>query len=267
MKKPVIAIVGLTCCEGCRVAITDLGARILDLAQKVVIGDFSFIKEHPTEEQFDIAFIEGTPFLNVEHIVYLKKLRDRTKFLVAIGACACQGGIQKIKNYRDKIEVAKYVYGGTPWSQGQSPDNIENLDIKPISGYVKVDLEIPGCPINKEEFLVLVQKLLAGWTHIKIPQRPVCYECQIRQNPCLLQEGKPCMGPIMLGGCNAPCPSSGWACDGCRGPISEVHTGENLRKILQSQGLDENSINMILERYGERDQLEDIEIKQKKIKK
>jgi len=239
LRKPSIAIVSLTCCEGCQVSVLDLGARFLELAAKVEIGNFSFFEEEPSAQFYDIVFVEGAP-ITEENMTRLKDLRERSKVLVALGACAALGGIAEIKNYQDKNERLRYVY--------KNVDGINNPDIKPLSHYVKVDLEIPGCPINKEEFLKITKNLIAG-TPPNIPQRPICYECQIRQNPCLLQEGLPCLGPVMLGGCNAPCPSSGYPCDGCRGPLKNVNP-DKLSQQLQKQDYSQEEIDMILERFG-----------------
>src|SRR4030042_6623110 len=245
MFKTQIALSSLTCCEGCQVAILDLGEKFLDLAGQVKIGDFAFLEEHPKKQNYDIAFIEGAP-ITAENKQRLLDFRKRSKILVALGACACLGGVAEIKDYQDKEERMRYVY--------KNFDSIDNPDIKPLRDYVKVDLEIPGCPINKEEFLLIVKQILAGrtpgtLTAPKIPQRPVCYECQIKQNKCLLQEGLPCLGPIMLGGCGAPCPSSAYPCDGCRGPLKSVNP-DNLNKQLMKQGYSQREIDMILQRFG-----------------
>jgi coenzyme F420-reducing hydrogenase gamma subunit len=243
-KKSTIAIVSLTCCEGCQVAILDLGARFLELAEKVTIGNFAFLEEEPSTQYYDIVFIEGSP-ITEENIARLKDLRQRSKYLVALGACAALGGIAEIKNYQDKHERLRYVY--------QNFEGINNPDIKPLSHYVAVDLEIPGCPINKEEFLQITKELLAG-VPVKLPQRPVCFECQIKQNYCLLQKGEPCLGPIMLGGCGAVCPSNGYPCDGCRGPLKGVDP-QNLNQQLVNQGFTEEEVRLILQRFGVEDNL------------
>lgn len=256
-KKPVIAIVSLTCCEGCQVAILDLGEKFLNLTEKITIGDFIMLEENEEIKNYDIVFVEGAP-ITEENIARLKDLRSRSKFLAALGACAALGGIAEIKNYQDKFERLRYVY--------KNFESINNPDIKPLSHYVKVDLEIPGCPINKDEFLAVIKQLLFVFTvtppdrleialsAIKIPQRPVCYECQLKENECLLQKGLPCLGPVMLGGCGAPCPSSFYPCDGCRGPMKETKT-ENLNKQLARQGYSEQEIKLILQRFGVEDRI------------
>ncbi|PIW75249.1 MAG: hypothetical protein CO002_03080 [Candidatus Portnoybacteria bacterium CG_4_8_14_3_um_filter_44_10] len=247
MKKPTICITSLTCCEGCQIAILDLGERFLGLAGKIKIGDFAFLEERPESETFDIAFVEGAP-ITEKNKERLLDLRKRSKVLVALGACACLGGIAEIKDYQDKNERVRYVY--------KNIESIENPDIIPLRDLVKVDLEIPGCPINKEEFLDIVKKLIMVVSQgllmeqmPKLAQRPVCYDCQLKRNVCLLQEGLPCLGSMMLGGCGAPCPSSGYPCDGCRGPLKNVNP-DNLNRQLIKQGYSQQEIDMILQRFG-----------------
>src|SRR4030042_2777963 len=171
-KKPSIAIVSLTCCEGCQVAILDLGERLLELTEKIKIGDFALIEDRAEPENYDVVFVEGTPITS-QNVARVKDLRARTKLLVTIGACACLGGIAELKNYQNKEQRLRYVY--------KNFEGITNPDIRPVRYYVKVDLEIPGCPINKEEFLWAAKELIAGVIP-KIPQRPVCYECQLKRN-------------------------------------------------------------------------------------
>jgi len=243
-KKPTIAIVSLTCCEGCQVAILDLGERFLALSEKITIGDFIMLEEKSEPAVYDVVFVEGAP-ITKENILRLKDLRKRSKFLVALGACAALGGIAEIKNYQDKNERLRYVY--------KNFEGINNPDIVPLSYHVKVDFEIPGCPINKEEFFAVVKLLIAGIMP-KIPQRPVCYECQVKQNKCLLQAGLPCLGPVILGGCGAPCPSSAYPCDGCRGPLKNINP-DKLNKQLMAQGYSQHEIDLITQRFGFEDRI------------
>jgi len=239
-KKPNIAIISLTCCEGCQVAILDLGERFFELTKKVKIGDFAMVEDLPETETYDIVFVEGTPITS-ENIERLKRIRQKSNYLVTIGACACLGGIAELKNYQDKAERLRYVY--------KNIEGIENPDIKPVKHYVKVDFEIPGCPINKEEFFEVTKKLVAGILP-ELPQRPVCYECQLKQNECLLQKGEPCLGPVILGGCGAPCPSSKYPCDGCRGPLKSSAVNNFNNALRQLYGFSQQEIDLIMQRFG-----------------
>ena len=238
-KKLKVAILAITDCEGCLVQIFNLGERFLNLLLKIELADFKLFEDLPEPPEYDIAIVEGCP-ITKKDLERLKETRKKSKILIALGACACLGGIAKIKNYKDKNTVVNYVY--------QKPQDIDNPDIKPLKEYVKVDLEIPGCPMNNEEFLRIIEDFIVGKTPT-IPKRPVCYECPLKNNGCLLNKGKICLGPITLAGCNAPCPQSGFLCDGCRGPLKEK-IGLDILKLRLKEKYNEKEAISILERFG-----------------
>lgn len=246
-KKPAISILSLTCCEGCQVAIFDLGERFLEFLTKVDIGDFRLIEGLPDVDKYDIAIVEGTP-ITKENKRRLKEVRKKSKILIAIGACACLGGVQEIKDYRgDKKQLIRQIY---PNIRG-----IDNPNIKSVKEIVKVDLEIPGCPINKEEFFRLINHILEKKEIPKIPQNPVCEECIRKNNKCLLLLGKPCLGAITLAGCGAPCPASDFPCDGCRGPRERINLDAMKKALRIKAHLKDDEIEMILEKFGGKNEL------------
>lgn len=245
-EKPKVSIISLTCCEGCQFAIFDLGPRLLDLLEQVEVADFPLIEDMPEPAHYDIVFVEGA-VIAPDDETRLKQARKKSDVLVAIGSCACLGGIAEIKNYQDKEERLRYVY--------KNIEGIHNENVQSLKEVVTVDYQIPGCPMNSEEFLRMATELTVGKIP-KIPQRPVCYECQLQGNDCLLQKGLPCLGPIILGGCQAPCPSADYPCDGCRGPRFNLTVSalNNLQKLL-SQKMSQQEIAMIFERFGIRNEL------------
>jgi len=245
-QKPVLAILSLTCCEGCQVAIFDLGERFLDFLTKVNIGDFQLAEELPDVDKYDIAIIEGTA-ITKEQKRRLKIVREKSKIVVAIGACALLGGPQEIKDYKgDKNQIIRQIY---PNIRG-----IDNPNIKSVKEMIKVDYEIPGCPINKDEFFDIINKIIDG-KNPKIKQEPVCEECPRKGKNCLLLIGKPCLGAITLAGCKAPCPKSDFPCDGCRGPRQGINL-EAMKKALKIKArLDDDQIEMILQRFGKRNEI------------
>jgi len=246
-KKPVIAILSLTCCEGCQVSIFDLGERFLEFLTKVNIGDFRLIEGLPDVKKYDIAIVEGTA-ITKEQKKRLKIVRKKSKILIAIGACACVGGPQEIKDYRgNKNKLIRQIY---PNIRG-----IDNPKIKSVKEMVKVDLEIPGCPINKEEFFKLINELLETNKIPQIPQKPVCEECVRKNKNCLLLLGKPCLGAISLAGCGAPCPASNFPCDGCRGPRKGINLEAMKKSLMVKVRLSEKEINFILERFGQKNEI------------
>ncbi|MFA5133364.1 MAG: NADH:ubiquinone oxidoreductase [Patescibacteria group bacterium] len=248
--KPKIGIFSLSCCEGCENAISEYPREFLKLANKAEIVEFRLLEDAPIKfENWDVAFIEGSA-ITAANLEMLKKIRKYAKILVTLGNCAEFGGIHKIKNYRGKEKLAKAVY--------KNYKEIDNFEIEDIKNLVRVDYNVPGCPVNPEEFLRIAFDLISG----KIPriqERAVCYECQRRGFPCLLQKGEPCLGPITLGGCNAVCLESRMPCEGCRG-FYEGANFKSLFKLIDKQ-VGKKRREEILEIFGIKDRLE------KKIKK
>jgi len=251
--RPKIAIVSLTSCEGCQFALLDLGEKFIELMNKVEMVDFRLLEdEEDAGEKLDIGFVEGNP-MTAANKKTLKELRKRSKLLVVVGNCAAMGGIPEIKNYRKEKQTAKHVYR---YIQG-----IENEPIQEVDNFVKVDFTFPGCPITAEEFLayfpMLLESAATGKTLPEIADKPVCVECKKKGNRCLLLDKKPCFGPMILGGCDAVCPSSKMMCQGCRGlrPTGNVKA---MRATLKNMMSDEEFENTT-EIYGLRDDIEERE--------
>ena len=250
IQKPKIAIVSLTSCEGCQFALIDLGTRFLDLVSQVEVVDFRLIEDEEDPGcDLDIAIVEGIPATKA-NIKTLKNLRKRAKLLCTLGNCAAMGGIPEIRNYQEGANTIKHVYR---YIQG-----IENLPVKEVNNFVKVDFAFRGCPVNAEEFVSYFPLLLAG-TIPNIPDNPVCVECKKRGNTCLLLEKKPCFGPMILGGCDAVCPTARMGCQGCRGlrPSANVKA---MKKTLSTMITPEEFENAT-EIFGLRDDVEDWEQK------
>lgn len=242
IKKPKVAIVGLTCCEGCEFAILDLHNRFLELAARLDVKEFRMIKEDPEiTGPYDICFIEGSAVTQA-NFEKLKKLRQVSKTLIVLGNCAHTGGIHRMKNWVGRYKAMEGVY--------KKFKGIANPPVYPISEIVKVDFTIPTCPINAEEFLKITCQLLEG-KKPAIRQNPVCYECQINGYECLLQKGEICCGPVTLGGCNAICLESKQACWGCRGLMEEPDVEKFVERLLQEHSVEE--IDRVLEVFGVKD--------------
>jgi len=245
MPRLKTAIISLTCCEGCQLSILDLGEKLLDIVEKLDLRYFRLASDTKKfSGQYDLAIVEGCP-ITKDNYKKLKQIRKDSKILIALGSCAHLGGVAEIKNYGDKNEKIRYVY--------KNIEGIDNPDIKAVGEVVKVDGFIPGCPINNKEFFRFVMEFAKGKTY-RLAQRPVCYECQIKENSCLLQEGKPCFGPVSLGGCDAVCPSAGFICEACRGPIGEADV-EKLRNVMGKK-MSWKDLMKITEIYGGKNEFE-----------
>jgi len=247
-KKPSIAIVSLTSCEGCQFAILDLHQKFLELTKYLDIQDFRLIEDSERKAHYDICFIEGNPVTSDNENI-LKLLRKISDVVVVLGNCAELGGVWEQKNYHDKNKIHKKVYKSAAAS-------LENRDVIEVPKAIKVDFIIPGCPINAQNFLALVYSVL-NKTNWALKQNPVCYECQINKNPCLLQAGKICLGPLAIGGCNAVCLNSSQECWACRGILNQADEKiKNLIKILNNHGWSHQDILEKMEFFGARDRIE-----------
>ncbi|MFQ5900637.1 MAG: NADH:ubiquinone oxidoreductase [Thermodesulfobacteriota bacterium] len=229
--KPKIGIFSFTSCEGCQLQILNLEQEFVDLCQYIEIVNF---REAMTEkgDDYEIAFIEGS-ITRTSEIEMLKNIRENAKVLVALGACSDLGGVNVLKNLHEQKSWLPSVYG----RKDIFPDTIPTKRTKDV---VSVDLVIPGCPIDKEEFLRVVKSLLIG-IEPRLPNYPVCVECRSKGNVCLFEKKGWCLGPITRAGCKAICPTYRDSCVGCRGLVDEPNI-ESLTTILRDSGLSDMDI-------------------------
>ena len=221
MKKPKIAIYGFTGCSGCQLEILDLEEALLDIFNMVEIVNFEMvgIKKKPLP-RVDVSFVEGS-ISKEEDIKKLREIREKSRIVIAMGACACFGGVQGIRNFMDSKEAARAAYGIDDCPRG-STEKISGID-----EYVKVDYYLPGCPIDRKEFLQLVKKIILG-RGLKPQTYPLCVECKRKGIVCLLDRGILCLGPIVRAGCDALCPSLNRGCEGCRGMVVDANLMEQI---------------------------------------
>jgi sulfhydrogenase subunit delta len=228
-KKVKIGIYGLTGCAGDQLAILDCEEEIVDIFNAADIESFIMARSDNHEGRLDAALVEGSVSTQKDKEELLD-VRERADLLVAIGLCACVGGVQgaflDTKEWSDNYEK---VYGKVKTTH-TSP-----CRSRPLSDFVKVDFSIPGCPIGKEQLLPTLTRLL-GLNPPDLYNFPVCVECKWRENDCLLNKGIPCMGPLTAAGCGAICPSHNLPCVGCWGPAIEPNR-EALYKLLITKGL------------------------------
>ncbi len=224
--KPKVAFFDFTSCEGCQLTVVDSLQTHLDLLEVVEIVQF---REAISErgEDYAIAFVEGSITRESDE-ERLKKIREQAAVLVALGACAHIGGVNAIKNLAPLDEVRKYVYG-------DKAEWYATYTARPLSAVVKVDAFIPGCPIDREEFIRVVKAMLLG-KKPPIPDYPLCVECKLKENVCVFHKGGFCLGPITRAGCGAICPTYGDGCEGCRGNISNPNR-DSMKNVLAEHGL------------------------------
>ena len=166
-------------------------------------------------------------------------MRQQSKFLVTIGACATAGGIQALRNFADVNDFVAAVYA--------SPHYIKTLATStPISAHVQVDFELHGCPINKAQLVEVLSAFLAG-RKPAIAAHSVCVECKQRGTVCVMVQGTPCLGPVTHAGCGAICPAFRRGCYGCFGPMETPNTAA-LTRQWQALGATPRDIHRALRR-------------------
>lgn len=241
MRKFRIAIAGLTACSGCQLSVLNCEDELPRLLE---LFEFHFFPMACSpallEGEYDAALVEGCVSMPHE-INLLQELRSRSRYLIALGTCAVCGGVAALRNGEERELLRQQVYG-------QSRVASETFEPLPLHRMVKVDAAVTGCPPEKTELL----RLLAGLTRGALPDdvdHPVCTECRMRENCCLLTErGMLCLGPLTRGGCSARCPSLSVPCEGCRGPVPEANLAETL-EIYAQKGFDRQDVIGRLSRF------------------
>jgi sulfhydrogenase subunit delta len=213
MSKARVAIFDFACCEGCQLQIVNLEEDILNVLDVVQPVEWREAMSEQSEE-YDIAIVEGS-ITRAEDEERVKIIRNRAKILIALGACATIGGVNKLKNMFPLDEVKETVYG-----KHASMPHLDTAVTKGIDEVVEVDYYVHGCPIDKKEFTYILRCLVAGKKPF-IPTYPVCVECKKNGNICRFEYNEICLGPITRAGCGAKCPSNGAWCFGCRGLVDD----------------------------------------------
>jgi coenzyme F420-reducing hydrogenase gamma subunit len=156
MSKIRIGWFTFTCCEDSTIIFTEL----LNKHYKEWFEKFEFVharilqKDDSREiRQMDYAFVEGAISSNSQE-VKLKKIREMSTTLVAIGACAVTGAPSNQRNSFNEMQ------------KKEIKDILDKFKYKErvmkLSEVVKVDIMVPGCPMNEQIFLDLMKKVLNG---------------------------------------------------------------------------------------------------------
>lgn len=241
MSKPTLATVALGGCEGCHVSLLDAHEGLLDLLAAVDLVHSPFNGDEEIPEHVDVVVVEGA-VTNSEDLRRLKAARQSATTLIAVGSCAVLGGIGGLRNLSRLSDVTHTAFGN--WADAKS-DLLPKLEkqVHPISDFVDVDVEIPGCAPETALIVGGLKAVIAGQP-FELPRRNLCDECprtkdvmlhhsvefvsdnvyalmeldEIDPHQCLLEQGLICMGPMTREGCGAKCTSANVPCRGCMGP-------------------------------------------------
>jgi NAD-reducing hydrogenase small subunit len=142
----------------------DLDEWLVELAAfaDVVYSPIVDVKEFP--EGVDATLVEGA-VNNEENLAMIRRVRARSKLVVAFGDCAVTGNVTALRNPagpRDALLASVYqretdLQPGVPIAV---PRLLERA--QPIHAVVPVDAYVPGCPPPAPRIRAVLEDLRAG---------------------------------------------------------------------------------------------------------
>jgi F420-non-reducing hydrogenase small subunit len=266
MPKLKLALYWAASCGGCEIAQLEIGEKILKLVEAADIVfwpvaidvKYKDVEAMPSKGIDVCLFNGGIRNSEQEHIA--KMLREKSKVLIAYGACAYQGGVPGLANQYNRDLIFDRVYQGNHFNDNKNnikPQTVVKVPegeltlpvfydtVKSLRQTVEVDYVIPGCPPEERTTWLALEALIQGQlppkgTVISNSVKAVCEECLRKKDVkkvkkfyrtfakvaepeiCLLEQGFLCAGPATLAGCQAACPKANMPCTGCYGPVGKV---------------------------------------------
>jgi NAD-reducing hydrogenase small subunit len=166
MSKVTVATIWMDGCSGCHMSLLDIDERIIDLAEHIEIVYSPLVDNKHYPEAVDVAIIEGAVAYD-EDYKKLKKIRARTKIIVALGDCAVAGNVPTMRNPFPVTEVLEHSYIETATANQQIPtENIPALlpYVKPLHDVIDIDVFVQGCPPSADTIYYVLSELVAGRT-------------------------------------------------------------------------------------------------------
>jgi NAD-reducing hydrogenase small subunit len=166
MAKPKVATAHFTGCFGCHMSILDIDERIVKLIELV---DFD---KSPVDDikkftgPVDIGLVEGG-CSSQENVEVARLFRKHCKVIVAVGECALDGGVPRMRNMVPLKECLEEAYlRGPTVVDGVIPNDPDiplMLDrVYPLHEVIKVDYFLPGCPPPADTIWAALTALLEG---------------------------------------------------------------------------------------------------------
>lgn len=235
-----LASESLAACDGCEVAILNLGQGLLELLPRLDIVHMPLLMDHkllgrdgrgePHIPPAEVGLLSGH-VRNQEHLEMARLMRAQCRVLIALGTCATHGGIPALANLYSDADLLDCCFRQGP-STDPAPDPRHPAlpALLPrayaLDEVVEVDLMLPGCPPHPEQIALVLEAIMEG-RQPELGGRSVCDTCptqrqgkgQVRQarrfleapqgDPqaplgemrCLLEQGFLCLGPVTRAGC------------------------------------------------------------------
>jgi NAD-reducing hydrogenase small subunit len=164
MSKLKLATVWLDGCSGCHMSFLDMDERLLELAEvlELVYSPLVDTKQFPRD--VDITLVEGA-VASVDDEKKIKKIREHTRMLVAMGDCAVTGNVPAMRNPIGPEAILQRAYIENASAQAQIPCVVVPKllrVVRPVHEFVKVDVFLPGCPPSADTFHTALTALVNG---------------------------------------------------------------------------------------------------------
>ena len=168
-RKLRVATASLAGCFGCHMSLLDIDERLVDLLELVEL-DASPLTDKKRCGPCDLGLIEGG-LCNAENVHTLRAMRANCKILVAVGACALNGGLPAQRNHIDIRDCLQTAYlSGPGVERGFIPNDPELplplAQVHPLHDVVKIDYFLAGCPPSADAIWQFLTDLIAGRTPV-----------------------------------------------------------------------------------------------------
>jgi sulfhydrogenase subunit delta len=152
-KKLVIGWFSFSCCEDSTVMMTELmNDHWQEWVKYIDFRDAKILRsKNDRESHLDVAFIEGAVASDHQE-QQIKEIRARSTKVVAIGSCACTGMPSSQRNNFDEATKQEIQFLVDKFKLNDRVKKLEDIII--------VDMKVPGCPMNTDLFLTVVNSLL-----------------------------------------------------------------------------------------------------------
>jgi len=164
MSKLKLATVWLDGCSGCHMSFLDMDERLLELAEVVDVVYIPIVDAKEFPDEVDIALVEGA-VASVDDEKKIRKIRDHSKTLVAMGDCAITGNVPSMRNPIGPEAIMDRAFIQNASAQAQIPCIVVPKllrVVRPIHEFVKVDVFLPGCPPSAGTFHTALTALVNG---------------------------------------------------------------------------------------------------------
>jgi len=156
--KVSVATVWLDGCSGCHMSFLDMDERLIELASAIDIVYSPLVDNKEFPEQVDLTLVEGSVSSEAD-LDKIKKIREHTRLLIAMGDCAVTGNVPSMRNPFGSEVMLQHVY-----LQHAPSEIVPRMlpRVLPVHQVVKVDAYLPGCPPSADVLYFAVTELLAG---------------------------------------------------------------------------------------------------------